>query len=117
MRTQPASPRDDLAAALGQFVIHSPTVFAFAGEAPVDARMAAPAPTASGNGDDPMLSAIRNRFYESCYARRRASAAATTAQGQANVQSGDPAFARRLVAANAGREYWDGGWVIHQFGP
>ena len=117
MPAQPANPRDDLAAALGQFVIHSPTVFAFAGEAPVDARMAAPTPTASGNGEDPMLAAIRSMFYDRCYARRRASAAATTTQGQASVQSADPAFARRLVAANAGREYWDGGWVIHQFGP
>ena len=116
---QPADARDDVAAALGQFVIHSPTVFAFAGEAPVDVRTAAPAsaPMGSGNGEDPLLTAIRVKLYDRCYSRRSTGAAAASTQDQANAQSADPSFGRRLVAANAGREYWDGGWVIHQFGP
>jgi hypothetical protein len=29
----------------------------------------------------------------------------------------DPEFAHRLAKANASREHWDKGWVIHQLGP
>jgi len=107
--------RDDLAAALGQFVILSPTVFAFAGEAAVDVRMPAQAPTAAGTSEDPLLAAIHVTLYDRCYAQR--SAAAISSPGPGSARAADPAFGRRLVAANAGREYWDGGWVIHQFGP
>ena len=35
----------------------------------------------------------------------------------ARPRSADIEFARRLAAANAGRERWDRGWIIHQFGP
>jgi hypothetical protein len=111
--TRPVDVRDELAAALGQFVIHSPTVFAFAGEAAVDVRLAAPAPMAAGTSEDPLQAAIHATLYDRCYARR----AAPSSPGSGPAGAADPAFGRRLVAANAGREYWDGGWVIHQFGP
>jgi HopA1 effector protein family len=127
-RRTSAKPRDDLAVALGHFVIHSPTAFAFADEPPVDVRtvpMAAgfggampQAPMAAGGGgDDPLLGAIQVKLYDRCYARRSGSPAAASTQGPAADQAADLDFARRLVAANAGREHWDGGWVIHQFGP
>ncbi len=37
--------------------------------------------------------------------------------GDGRPLAADPDFARRLAAANAGRERWDRGWVIHQFAP
>jgi hypothetical protein len=114
---RPVDGRGDLAAALGQFVIHSPTVFAFAGEAAVDVRMAAQAPMAAGTGEDPLLAAIHVTLYDRCYARRSAAAAVASAPGPGATRAADSAFGRRLIAANAGREYWDGGWFIHQFGP
>jgi HopA1 effector protein family len=123
-----ADPHEDLAAALGKFIIHSPTVFTFGHEPPVDVRMlqlatgwggAIPqAPMAGGSGgDDPLLRVIQAKLYDRCYARRSGNQAATPTQGQLSGQISDPNFARRLVAANAGRERWDKGWAIHQFGP
>src|SRR5262245_17769692 len=78
----------------------------------------AQAPMAGGgNGEDPLLRAIQGTVYERCYARRSGNRAGATTQGQRSGQLSDPEFARRLVAANAGREHWDKGWAIHQFGP
>ena len=114
---RPVDGRDGLAAALGQFVIHSPTVFAFAGEAAVDVRMAAQAPMArrhrrgSSAGSD-SRHALRPLLRATLCRRGSASA-----PGPGATRAADSAFGRRLIAANAGREYWDGGWFIHQFGP
>ena len=36
---------------------------------------------------------------------------------QAGTPAADASFARRLAAANRGKERWDKGWVIHLFGP
>ena len=56
----------------------------------------------------PLIQAIQATFYDRCYARRPARAAA--------IPSAEPDFVRRLAAANASREGWDKGWVVHQFG-
>jgi hypothetical protein len=119
-----ADPREDLAAALKKFVIHSPTAFSFGGETPIDVRTLQMAPgwggampqasmAGAGNGADPLVRAVQAKFYDRCYARRSGNQAATPTQGQLS----DPDFGRRLVAANAGRERWEKGWAIHQFGP
>ena len=120
-------PCEDLAAELEKFIIHSPTVFTFGGEPPIDVRtlqMSAgrggmpQAPTAAGaNGADPLVGAVQVKLYDRCYARRFANEAITPTRSQVSGQLSDPVFARRLVAANAGYERWDKGWAIHQFGP
>ncbi|MGH7212527.1 MAG: T3SS effector HopA1 family protein [Acetobacteraceae bacterium] len=98
----------ELAAALAAFVILSPSAFSFANEAPINAEST---PMAPGWGDaDRLVGAIQATLYDRCYARR--SGVASAAAGGA-----DPDFARRLAQANAGRERWDKGWMIHQLGP
>src|SRR5262249_37423678 len=62
--------------------------------------------------DELLVAAIQTTLYERCYACSRA----PTGAGQ-EAPAAEPAFAERLRAANAGREYWDKGWVIQQFGP
>jgi len=119
----PVPSRQAIAAALGKFVIHSPSAFSFGDEPPLDTRhfqqatgwggavpQAALAPGA--NGEDPLSRAIQATLYDRCYAQRPASG--TSAMSS---KLSDPAFASRLVAANTGREYWDRGWVVQQFGP
>jgi hypothetical protein len=51
---------------------------------------------------------IQATLYDRCYAERRDGAESGRA---------DPAFVARLRAANSGRERWDRGWIIQQFGP
>jgi hypothetical protein len=97
---------------LNKFEIRSPVAFSFDGEPESDVRSFQSAPVsgaASAPGDDMLAEAIQAVLYDRCYARRppRATQAAIP----------DIEFARRLAAANAGRERWDRGWIIHQFGP
>jgi hypothetical protein len=56
-----------------------------------------------------LVKAIQAVLYDRCYAQRPPRAAL--------VAPPDIEFARRLSRANAGRERWDRGWIIHQFGP
>jgi len=70
----PLKLRTDLAASLGQFTILSPVEYSFAGEAPIDVRLApagapwiAPVQTAA---DDALTRAVQATLYERCYARR-----------------------------------------------
>jgi len=120
-------PCEDLSAELEKFTIHSPTSFTFAGESPVDVRMlqmsaewGGTMPQASmaggGNGADPLVRAVQAKLYDRCYARRADNQVSNATQGQISGQLSDPDFAARLMAANAGREHWDKGWAIHQFG-
>jgi hypothetical protein len=103
--------RRRLVAALDKFKIISPFEFSFAGEAPIDARNVHSASAwggASPSGEDMLARAIQAIFYDRCYAERDRA-------GQGG--GADPDFAAGLAAANAARERWDRGWVIHQFGP
>ena len=59
-------------------------------------------------GDDLLVKSIQAMLYDPCYTRR---------SGPKLSPAPDNDFARRLAAANRGRERWDKGWVIHQFGP
>ena len=111
-----SDPRPDLPeeiiGVLNKFEIRSPMAFSFDGEPESDVRSFQSAPVsgaASAPGDDMLAKAIQAVLYDRCYARRppRATQAAIP----------DIEFARRLAAANAGRERWDRGWIIHQFGP
>jgi hypothetical protein len=60
-----------------------------------------------------LVKAIQAVLYDRCYAGRPPSGAAA---GATRAPATDIEFARRLAAANAGRERWDRGWIIHQFG-
>jgi hypothetical protein len=111
-----ADPRPDLheeiIGVLNKFEIRSPMAFSFDGEPESDVRSFQSAPVsgaASAPGDDMLAKAIQAVLYDRCYARRLPRAT----QGAIP----DIEFARRLAAANAGRERWDRGWIIHQFGP
>ena len=111
----PVELRTDLAASLGQFTILSPVEYSFAGEAPIDVRLApagapwiAPVQTAA---DDALTRAVQAALYERCYARRLGADRAAAA-----IAGEDPAFIDRLSQANAGSERWDNGWTIHQLG-
>src|SRR5262245_24814592 len=70
-----------------------------------------------GKGAEPLVRAVQTKLYDRCYARRSDNQGTTPTQSPVSSQLSDPDFARRLVAANAGRERWDKGWAIHQFGP
>jgi hypothetical protein len=106
------APRQALAAALDKFEIRSPVEFVFAGETLIDVRNGQ-APIVWGGvarpGADPLVSGIQAALYDRCYAER--------ANGQTSAAMIDVEFAQRLAAANSGREHWDRGWLIHQFGP
>jgi hypothetical protein len=99
--------RGELAAALDRFTIHSSWSFQVDDEPLVDVRLGSAAPMQVGD-DAPLIQAIQMAFYNRCYARRPATAAA--------VSAADPEFIRRLTAANTSRDGWDKGWVVHQFG-
>ncbi len=110
-RAKAAEPRQRLVAALDKIEIRSPVEFAFAGEKPVDMRTLQPAPAWGGapaSGEDMLARGIQATLYDRCYSER---------SGAAGSAGADPAFAARLMAANAGRERWDRGWIIQQFGP
>ncbi len=99
-----------LVAALDKIEIRSPVEFAFAGEKPVDARTQQQPSSWGGppaSGEDMLARGIQATLYDRCYAERHGADGAAT----------DAAFSARLRAANTGRERWDRGWIIHQFGP
>ena len=111
----------ELASALGAFVIHSPFAFSFAGELPIDVRAlqlapalaaASPAPTKPAE-NDLLVRGVQATLYDRCYAHRLGESGFAATQAVA----ADPEFARRLAKANASREHWDKGWIIHQLGP
>jgi HopA1 effector protein family len=123
-----ADPREDVARALEKFVIYSPTAFTVGNEPPIDVRtmpmhggrggaMPQGSMAGVGNGVDPLVQAVQAKLYDRCYAQRSGKTATATTRASSPIPSPDPAFARRLVAANVGRERWDNGWAIHQFGP
>src|SRR5215208_5866006 len=93
-----AEPREELAAALDRFTIHSFWTFEFDHEPIVDVRMAPPVPMLEGD-HAPLLRAIQATFYDRCYARRSARAA--------SMPSPEPDFVRCLGAANTSRDRWD----------
>jgi hypothetical protein len=109
-------PRDELIGVLEKFDIRSPAAFSFDGEPESDVRsfQAAPGLGAPAQGDDMLVKAIQAVLYDRCYARRIPRGSAV---GATQAPAPDIEFARRLAAANAGRERWDRGWIIHQFGP
>src|SRR5262249_26203177 len=119
-RVMPAELSTELASALGAFVIQSPFAFTFAGEQPIDVRTmhigpswggAAPTPAESSEADL-LVRGIQTAFYDRCYAHRLGGPNSAPTQAVA----ADPEFATRLAKANATREHWDKGWVIHQLG-
>ena len=102
---------EELVAAVDKFDIRSPVTFSYEGEPGIDVRSLPSAPGISGaaaKSDELLVKAIQTTFYERCYTRRGTPSKAAAP---------DSEFARRLAAANKGRERWDKGWVIHQFGP
>ena len=109
-------PHGELLEVLEKFEIRSPVAFSFDGEPESDVRSLQPAPGlgAPAQGDDMLVKAIQAVLYDRCYARRPPRAAAA---GATQAPAPDVEFARQLAAANAGRERWDRGWIIHQFGP
>jgi hypothetical protein len=114
-----AEPAADLAAALSAFAILSPAAFSFGGEPTIDVRMMLPAwdstATASPVPTEPaeqLVKAIQATFYDRCYSRRLSGAESQPIGAPAT----DPDFLRRLVEANASREHWEKGWVIHGLG-
>ena len=110
-RAKAAEPGQRLVVALEKVEIKSPVEFSFAGEKPIDVRTLQNAPVWGGaaqSGEDILARGIQATLYDRCYAERR---------GAAGSAGADPAFAARLRAANAGRERWDRGWIIQQFGP
>ncbi|HEY3640839.1 MAG TPA: T3SS effector HopA1 family protein [Xanthobacteraceae bacterium] len=117
----PAEFAADLAAALGTFDILTPLSFSFCGEPPVDVGAAAMGPGWLGasiaapvdpTAADLLAQAIQATLYDRCYAHRLGE---TRGQPDAAMVE-DAAFGRHLVEANSGRERWDPGWVIYQFG-
>ena len=110
-------PHTEIVGVLDKFDIRSEMAFSFDGEPESDARGFRPmsgTSDASAQPDDILIRAIQAVLYDRCYARRfpRPSAATATQTPAPDIE-----FARRLAAANAGRERWDRGWIIHQFGP
>ena len=110
----------DLGAALRAFAIYSPFEFSFSGEPAIDVRTIPAFPGRAGpmsagsaeRSDVQRLSeAIQATLYDRCYARR-SRAAVWPAPVAADLD-----LVRRLTAANAGEERWDGGWVIYQLAP
>jgi hypothetical protein len=109
--TRSAGARERLVAAVEKFDIRSPVEFSFMGEKPVDVRSLPGAPAWGGAPppvEDLLAMGIQAAFYNRCYAERR---------HRGETGGSDPAFAARLRAANTGRERWDRGWMIQQFGP
>ena len=90
-----------------RFTIQSPWTFQFDGEPIVDVERRRPRRCRRAI-TRPLIQAIQATFYDRCYTRRPARVAA--------MPAADPGFVQRLAAANAGREGWDKGWVVHQFG-
>ena len=110
-RAKGAEMQQRLFAALDKFEIRSPVEISFAGESPIDVRRLQPAPAwgvGAASGDDMLAKTIQATLYDRCYAERSSAAHGVGADAQ---------FAARLAAANAGRERWDRGWIVHQFGP
>jgi HopA1 effector protein family len=103
-------PQAELNAVFDKFEIRSPVAFSFDGEPESDARGFQPASGAASQSDDVLIKAIQAVLYDRCYARR-------SPRESAQAAAPDIEFARRLAAANAGRERWDRGWIVHQFGP
>jgi HopA1 effector protein family len=109
-----------LDAVLSAFTILSPVAFSFGGEPPLDVRMTpyalgwtGAAPPGSAEPPDQLVKAIQATLYDRCYARRLSGPEAEPVRATAT----DPDFVRRLGEANASRERWDKGWVIHGLGP
>jgi HopA1 effector protein family len=118
----PAELASELGAVLDAFQILAPLSFSFLGEPPVDVGAAAPGSGWVGAGlaapndstsDDLLVKAVQSALYDRCYARRLGTPRMPS--GDATVE--DPDFAYLLSEANAGREHWDAGWTIYQFGP
>jgi hypothetical protein len=117
----PAKFETDLTAAVSSFNILTPGSFSFANEPAIDTVAAPNAPGWAGAGvaapndsppDERLTKAIQAMFYDRCYAHRLG---APASQPYDAAQE-DTAFTRALAEANAGREHWDPGWTIYQFG-
>jgi hypothetical protein len=117
----PAELENELAAALSAFKILTPFSFSFAGELPSDIGATAPGPGWAGAGlasaedsrpDEFLAKGIQATLYNRCYAHRLGPPPAQSV----NATKQDTAFSRRLDEANTGRERWDPGWQIYQFG-
>lgn len=117
----PAELESELTAAFGAFRILTPFSLSFAGEPPIDvavlpagaewAGAGVVAPTGS-TADEPLVKTVQSVLYDRCYAHRPS---APHPQAEGATQE-DPAFARSLAEANTGKEHWDPGWAIFQFG-
>jgi len=115
----PRAIEPDVASALGAVTILAPFAFSFAGEPPVGVGAAhvSQSPPRAGFGrqtdltsEGRLAEAIQKTMYDRCYAHRLGDTRA-----RANDEAA-PSFARSLIEANAGRERWEPGWVIYQFG-
>ena len=109
-QTAKAEEFDRLRAPLEAIDIRSPVEFSFAGEKPIDVRSLQGIPTWGGAPqavEDLLARGIQAALYDRYYAERK----------QGGESGSDQAFVAKLRAANAGRERWDRGWIIQQFGP
>ncbi len=107
------NPREELVAVLDKVDILSQVAFSFDKGPASDVRNYAAGSGVAASGDDLLVKSIGAMLYDPCYTRR----IRPRQDGQSQDPAPDKEFARRLAAANRGRERWDKGWVIHQFGP
>src|SRR5215472_5068733 len=121
VRELPAELQSELTVALGAFHIVTPSSFAFAGEPPIDTVAnpvgmgwvgAGPTAPTGSTADELLVKTVQSTLYDRCYAHRLG---ASRPQAEAATQE-DPAFAHLLAEANSGKEHWDSGWTIFQFG-
>jgi hypothetical protein len=88
--------------------ILTPIAVRFAGEAPIQVT-AYPAVSGGKPAPDPLVATIQGLLYLRCYSHRLGIVARPAPQ--------DPQLLARLIAANQGRERWDGGWEIYSITP
>ena len=95
-------------------VIHSPSVFSFAGE-PVS--LSAPGvqeTSAAASSTHPLVEQLQNYLYRYCYCRRFHG---NPAQELVQPEPEDSGFLQALSAANTSTARWDPGWQIYRIEP
>jgi hypothetical protein len=109
----------EIAEALDAFTVEGPLVFSLAGgpsisvtaiEGPISLAPTNLAESSVATLDERLARAIQSELYNRCYAHRLGESLPDY------EDAGDPAFGKRIAEANTGREHWDPGWVIYQFG-
>lgn len=105
---QPPDSLQELERLFGLVRIHSTSSFSYP-QPPAPA--ATPPPTVNAEERRRLVHALRDTLYARCYARARVDARSDT-----EADLGAEEFARRLSAANRGREGWLEGWRLESVG-